>query len=230
MNLSVQHATQAHGVASFTHPLDPLSAAEIARAVTTIRDHFAWGDDLRVETIDIDEPAKEMVRSYRPDDPVQRIARFKIYRRGVMGVWEGKIDLGAGKVVAQAFKPDARAMVAIEEVLLIEATVKADPRFQEALRRRGLLDELEYMCVDPWTVGNFGHAIENGRRVLNCFVWMRTFPLDNYYAHPVEGLHALVDLATLEILRVEDHFEASGDYIRTAHAAQLRCRRADRIP
>ena len=104
-------------------------------------------------------------------------------------------------------------MVAVEEVLLIEKTVKADPRFQEALRRRGLLDELEYMCIDPWTVGNFGHEIENGRRVLNCFVWMRTFPLDNYYAHPVEGLHALVDLATLEILRVDDHFEASGDYI-----------------
>src|ERR1700733_7885901 len=136
MNLSVQHATPAHGLASFDHPLDPLSAVEIARAVTTNRDHFAWGDDLRVETIDIDEPAKEMVRSYRPDDPGQGIRRSKNYRRGVMGVWEGKIDLGAGKVVAQDFKPDARAMVAIEEVLLIEATVKADPRFQEALRAR----------------------------------------------------------------------------------------------
>ena len=55
--------------------------------------------------------------------------------------------------------------------------------------------------------------MEQGRRVLNCFVWMRTFPLDNYYAHPVEGLHALIDLSTLEILRVDDHFEASGDYI-----------------
>jgi primary-amine oxidase len=96
MNQSVQHATPAQGLATFAHPLDPLSAAEIARAVTAIRDHFAWGDDLRVETIDIDEPAKETVRSYRPGDPVQRIARFKIYRRGVMGVWEGKIDLGAG--------------------------------------------------------------------------------------------------------------------------------------
>src|ERR1700684_4592006 len=117
MKLSVQHATPAHGVASSAPPLDPLSAAQIARAVTTIRDHFAWGDDLSVETIDVDEPAKEGVRSHLPDDPVQRIARFKIYRRGVMGVWEGKIDLGAGKVVAQAFKPDARAMVAIEEVL-----------------------------------------------------------------------------------------------------------------
>ena len=104
-------------------------------------------------------------------------------------------------------------MVAVEEVLLIEKTVKADPRFQEALRRRGLLDELEYMCIDPWTVGDFGHEIEQGRRVLNCFVWMRTFPLDNYYAHPVEGLHALIDLSTLEVIKVDDHFEENGDYI-----------------
>ena len=42
---------------------------------------------------------------------------------------------------------------------------------------------------------------------------MRTFPLDNYYAHPVEGLHALIDLGNLEILRVDDHFEENGDYI-----------------
>ena len=104
-------------------------------------------------------------------------------------------------------------MVAIEEVLEIEKTVKADPRFREALRRRGLLNEVEQMCVDPWTVGDFGHVIEQGRRVLNCFIWMRTFPLDNYYAHPVEGLHALIDVSTLEVLKVEDHFEATGDYI-----------------
>ncbi len=104
-------------------------------------------------------------------------------------------------------------MVAVEEVLLIEKTVKADPRFQEALRRRGLLAEVDNMCIDPWTVGEFGYEVEQGRRVLNCFVWMRTFPLDNYYAHPVEGLHALIDLSTLEILRVDDHFEAAGDYV-----------------
>jgi primary-amine oxidase len=34
-----------------------------------------------------------------------------------------------------------------------------------------------------------------------------------FYAHPVEGLHALVDVSTLEVLEVHDHFEASGDYI-----------------
>ena len=59
-------------------------------------------------------------------------------------------------------------------------------------------------------MGDFGHEIEKGRRVLNCFVWMRTFPLDNYYAHPVEGLHVLIDLSNLEVLKVEDHFAAAG--------------------
>ena len=115
-------------------------------------------------------------------------------------------------------------MVAVEEVLLIEKTVKADPRFQEALRRRGLADELDNMCIDPWTVGDFGHAIEQNRRVLNCFVWMRNFPLDNYYAHPVEGLHALIDLSTLEVLGVEDHSEAQATIFPS------RVRRATSMP
>ena len=195
------------------HPLDPLSTAEIQRAATIIRDHYAWGDDLRVETIDVDEPAKDVVRAIVPGAPFERIARFNAFRRGHVGVWQGRIDLRTGKVVSEHFDETARAMVAVEEVFDIERAVKADPRFQEALRRRGLIEELDFMCVDPWTVGDFGHEAEQGRRVLNCFIWMRTFPLDNYYAHPVEGLHALVDLATLEILEVEDHFEKDGDYI-----------------
>ena len=195
------------------HPLDPLSSAEIQRAAIIIRDHYAWGDDLRVETIDVDEPAKDVVRAIAPGAPFERIARFNAFRRGHFGVWQGRIDLETGKVVSEHFDETARAMVAVEEVFDIERAVKADPRFQDALRRRGLIEELDFMCVDPWTVGDFGHEVERGRRVLNCFIWMRTFPLDNYYAHPVEGLHALIDLATLEILEVEDHFEKDGDYI-----------------
>ncbi len=213
MDLPVQAAPLLAGVAPASHPLDPLTAAEIARAAAIIRAHFDWGADLRVETIDIDEPAKDVVRGHVPGTPFARIARFNIYRRGQMGVWIGRADLEAGEVLDTKFRADARAMVAVEEVLEIEKTVKADPRFREALRRRGLLAEVDYMCLDPWTVGDFGHDIEQGRRVLNCFVWMRTFPLDNYYAHPVEGLHALIDISTLEVLRVDDHFEAAGDYI-----------------
>jgi primary-amine oxidase len=218
MDQPVQLATVSHATGAAAHPLDPLSVAEIARATAIVRQHFPWGDDLRVETIDIDEPAKDLVRSYVAGQPFPRVARFNVYRQGETGVWQGRVDLDAGIVVGERFRPEARAMVAVEEILLIEKTVRADARFREALRRRGLLDEVEMMCVDPWTVGDFGHAIEEGRRVLNCFIWMRMFENDNYYAHPVEGLHALIDLSTLEVLRVEDHFEATGDYIPVPRA------------
>ena len=49
--------------------------------------------------------------------------------RGVMGVWQGRADLERDEVISETFRADARAMVAVEEVLLIEKTVKADPRF-----------------------------------------------------------------------------------------------------
>jgi primary-amine oxidase len=213
MDHPVQTLPSKDSAGGVAHPLDPLTAAEIARTTAIIQGHFPWGNDLRVETIDVEEPAKDTVRDHVPGTPFPRIARFNIYRRGVMGVWQGRVDLERGTVISETFRPEARAMVAVEEVLLIEKTVKADPRFQQALRRRGLLAEVDNMCIDPWTVGEFGYEVEQGRRVLNCFVWMRNFPLDNYYAHPVEGLHALIDLSTLEILRVDDHFEAAGDYV-----------------
>jgi primary-amine oxidase len=212
MNLHVTSQT-ADGASGAVHPLDPLDAGEIAKAASIIRQHYSWGDDLRVETIDIAEPDKATVRGHGPGDAFARIARYNVYKRGSRGVRQGLIDLRAGTIINEHFNPEARAMVAVAEVLEIEATVKADPRFQEALRRRGLIDYLDFMCIDPWTVGDFGHEIEIGRRVLNCFVWMRMFPLDNYYAHPVEGLHALIDLSNLEVLKVEDHFADKGDYI-----------------
>ncbi len=213
MTLKTEDVSLNGASTAVSHPLDPLTAGEITEVTRILHEHFQWGADLRVETIDIHEPAKDVVRRYHPKMAPARVARFNVYQQGVMGVWQGLADLGSGKVIAKTFKEKARPMLAVQEILLIEETVKADARFQEALRRRGLIDELQYICVDPWTTGDFNVPIEQGRRVLNCFIWMRMFPLDNYYAHPVEGLHALIDVSTLEVLDVHDHFAASGDYI-----------------
>ena len=82
MDHPVQTASLTEEIGEGAHPLDPLTAREIARATAIIRAHFPWGDDLRVETIDIDEPAKEFVRNHVQGTPFPRIARFNIYRRG----------------------------------------------------------------------------------------------------------------------------------------------------
>ena len=41
-------------------------------------------------------------------------------------------------------------------------------------------------------------------------IWERKAPDDNAYAHPVAGLHAVVDLDTGEVIEVEDHGVAPG--------------------
>ena len=77
MDQPVHHPLMRTQSDAATHPLDPLSAEEIARAMQIIQTNFPWGPDLRVETIDIEEPAKEIARNHVPGVPFSRIARFQ---------------------------------------------------------------------------------------------------------------------------------------------------------
>jgi primary-amine oxidase len=194
------------------HPLDPLGPDEIVRAAAVVRGHFDLGEALQFETIDLAEPDKATVRAHAPGAAVARAARFTVYRRGAAGVWTGIVDLDAGVVARSDFLADARPMFSPEEFMQIEAAAKADPRFQEAIRRRGI-DRMDLVCVDPWTAGNFDGAGEAGRRVAYTFVWRRAFEFDNYYAHPVEGLNVAVDVDTFEVIRVDDHAAAAGRFV-----------------
>ncbi|HET6954008.1 MAG TPA: primary-amine oxidase, partial [Acidimicrobiales bacterium] len=58
--------------------------------------------------------------------------------------------------------------------------------------------------IDPWPAGNFGNPTEEGRRVARCLPYLREQKGDNGYARPIEGLQALVDMATGEVLEVID--------------------------
>ena len=192
------------------HPLDPLDAAEITVVATVLRAHFDFGADLLFETVELLEPPKETVRAHVPGTAIERKARFNVHRRGASGVWRGIVHVNLAKIVSVDFLADARPMVSPEEFLMVEDAAKADPEFREALRRRGI-ENLDLVCVDPWSAGNFGVPGEEGRRLAHTFVWVRLFELDNYYAHPVEGLNVVVDIDRMEVLRVDDHAAEAGE-------------------
>jgi len=58
--------------------------------------------------------------------------------------------------------------------------------------------------VEPWGIGTFTAPEEAGRRVAWTLLFYREGPDDNPYAKPVYGLHAIVDLDDMTVLRVED--------------------------
>jgi primary-amine oxidase len=75
------------------------------------------------------------------------------------------------------------------------------------------------VLIDVW--GYRGHLIPEGyegRRLGWTDTWFRTEPESNPYANPVNGLHCVVDLNSMELLEIEDTFDVDrpqimGEYV-----------------
>ena len=87
----------------------------------------------------------------------------------------------------------------LDEFYECEAAIKQDPKFLEAIKKRGITD-VDLVMVDPWTAGNFGLEEEKGRRLTYARCWVRSSPTDNGYARPIEGVIPVVDLNKMEVL------------------------------
>jgi primary-amine oxidase len=131
-----------------------------------------------------------------------------VYRFGSIGVWRYVVSLTEGASSRRRMcrrLPDDPARGVRE----IEDAVKADPRFIEACAKRGI-DDVSLVCVDPWSSGgDFGVPGEEGKHLAHTFCWLKTSMNDNLYAHPIEGLNAVVDIKTGEVIRVDDRTASS---------------------
>ncbi|MEM7742576.1 MAG: primary-amine oxidase [Pseudomonadota bacterium] len=186
------------------HPLSPLTAEELAQAIAIVRRELPGGPDAMFEMIELAEPDKGAVRKWTPGGPMSREARVNAYFRGRAGVTRCKVSLTDDRLLASEHLEGAIPMIAPVEFLEIENHVKADPRFLAALERRGI-ENLDLVCCDPWSAGNFGVPEEAGKRISHIFCWLRTSELDHQYAHPIEGLNATVDIDTGEVIEVWDN-------------------------
>ena len=185
------------------HPLDPLSAAEIERAWEIVRTARALGPRVRVIFIMLHEPAKKIVLEHRAGDAVERAA-FVVLVDSVPGkTYEAVVSLAQGRVLSWEHVPGAQPAIVQDEFVDCEAAVRADARWQEAMRRRGITD-LSLTMVDCWSAGNFGFPEDEGRRLVRALTWVRRHAQDNGYARPVANLLTVVDLNAMQVVAVED--------------------------
>jgi primary-amine oxidase len=189
--------------AGIPHPLDPLTADEIARAWEILCAQAAVGPRPRVVSIALREPAKETVRGHRPGDAVERAAFAVLMDCEAGKTYEAMVSLTDKKVVSWEHIPGAQPSIVFDEFVEGEAAVRADPRWQDAMRKRGVTD-FSLAMIDPWSAGNFGFEGEEGRRLVRALTWVRRSPHDNGYARPVANLLTVVDLHDMKVVRVED--------------------------
>jgi primary-amine oxidase len=59
--------------------------------------------------------------------------------------------------------------------------------------------------VDIWSAGNYGSQEDSTRRLARPLCFVRKDPSENGYARPIEGLRPVVDLNTMQVIRIEEH-------------------------
>ena len=199
-------AVEDPAVTTASHPLEPLTGDEIAAASTLLRKGKDLGTSARFVFVTLKEPTKSELLAWSPDSaPLPREAHLVVYERGERTTYEAVVSLTDQSVVSWEPIPGVQAPIMAEEFIACEEIVQADPRWQEAMRKRGVTD-FSLTMVDPWASSWTGPEDDaSNRRIARPLTFVRSAPGENGYARPVEGLICEVDLDAREVLEVIDH-------------------------
>ena len=212
-------AVQAPELGTITYdPLEPLGADEIRRVSQIVREQREIGPQVRFVTIALHEPPKQEVLEHDRDggQPPEHAAFAVLYDREHQQTVEAVISLSSGTVSSWRVVEAVQTSVMLEEFITSEEITRADPRWQEAMRKRGVTD-VSLTMIDPWAAG-YDLDDPRRRRLVRPLTFVRSREDDNGYARPVEGLIVLVDLDRMEVIDVRDHGvvplpEKAGNYV-----------------
>jgi primary-amine oxidase len=185
------------------HPLEALNAQEIEAAVDAVKRSGRIGDDVLYAYVGLDEPSRSHVREFRTGERVERRVRLVMVTGPDAVLTEALVSLPDGTIVAWTEMDNVRPAVLFTEAIRAVDALKQDPRWQAAMRLRGIND-FDAVQIDPWPAGAFGLDIEANRRICRCLSYVRDVPDANGYARPVEGVVGFVDMGRSEVLEVKD--------------------------
>ncbi|MGO7213451.1 primary-amine oxidase [Rhizobium ruizarguesonis] len=197
-------------VVAVTHPLDPLSLAEIASAVAILKDTQTLAPTFRFPITRLEEPTKADLAAHRLGDRLPRLAFILAMDISNGETFEGIVNLTAGTVSSYIRLPldelpYGQPPVMLCEFETVEGTVKSDPRWIAAVKKRGITDEdIPLIQIDPFSSGYFGREFEKGKRIVRAVSYWREDIRDNGYTHPIEGVVAVVDLITNRVVDLVD--------------------------
>lgn len=188
---------------TLAHALRTLGAAEITTNRQSLERAGLASPATRFAYVGLVDPDKEAALAGGATD---RLVRSFLVDMGTGVSHDTVVSASTGTVVSvRTLDPDADGAVPVvlDEFGLVEEVVHQDPRWLEAMRRRGLTD-LSTLRVNPLSAGVLADD-ERGHRVQRCFTFVQRTPDDLGWAHPVDGVTVMVDVVAREVLDVVDH-------------------------
>src|SRR3981081_3137689 len=164
------------GPARRPHPLEPLSEEEVRATAAAVRAHPGFADGSEFVSTSLREPSKPaLVEQALTSRPPARERKVVLYDRSQRQVVEAVVSLTrgtAGQVRAWRVVPGARPKISRRDFEAAVRAVKADSRWQEALRRRGVTD-FTHVEVQPWPPGYADERdAAHGARVAKALSWV----------------------------------------------------------
>jgi primary-amine oxidase len=183
------------------HALDALTADEIRAAAKLLNAAPQFPAAAKFSTIVLKEPPKSEVLAFTAGMSVRREAFAIVLDRPGNRTFEAVVDLNAGRVSSWTEVKGVQPLVLVEEYDEIVTLVKADARWQTAMRKRGF-ENFDDIQIDTWAAGIVPVAHRGARllRALSYFKGQQT----NFYGRPIEGVTALVNMNTRQVVEVND--------------------------
>jgi primary-amine oxidase len=178
-----------------SNPLAPLSADEIRAAARIMKASVHLSSAPRFYFLALDEPSKEAVREGAPGP---RRAAAVIYDPEANHTYAAIADLSTRRLASWKEIPGAQPPLGEQDSALADRIVRSDPRWSQALRERGIRNpNLVYTVA--WPAGYFALPGEQQDRMVRVTPYYGGAG-QNYFAHPIEGIAAHVDLTTGQVL------------------------------
>ena len=182
------------------HPLDPLDKSEIAAAVRILQAAANFPKTALFSTVQLNEPPKSEVLSFKACEAFRREAFVIVLDREKNRTYEAIVDLRANKIASWKEIAGVQPLVFFGEYETLQKIVKADARWQAALRKRGITN-FETVAVDGWAVGQVDPRFTG--RLMRGLSYLKGDSA-NYYGRPIEGVVALVNMNTRKVVDLTD--------------------------
>lgn len=183
----------------FSHPLDNLTSGEITQFHRLVSESKKFSPEARYSILSIDEPSKT---DYR-EGKARRVLFGSLYEPKENMLYHVRIDPDKNKILKIEKVPGVQPPISNEDFERLSRIVKADSRWQDAVRKRGFQDFTE-LYIDGWAPGTIRESEKQGNyRLMRGLTYYRGKGI-NIYARPVEGILVTVDLITEKVISFRD--------------------------
>ncbi len=187
------------------NPLNPLTADEIKATVDILKAAGRYQAGHRFTEITLKAPPKDQVWNFAlTGQPVQAARQASFVILDGKKVIEGTVDLAARSVTAWKPIDGAHGMVLLDDFATVQSVIETSPEYAQALAKRGISD-VKKVVATPLTVGYFDgkDGLTQEARLLKVVSYLDVGD-NNYWAHPIENLVAVLDLEQKKIIKIED--------------------------